>query len=194
VEPFATQPQYASIIDPLLDNRPQIAPLQVVEKSTDIRIDSPSDVHRPTLLPQLVQRLMGTVALPETMGKGMEIMLEDGFQDHDPGSLDDLVLATGFSYWPLLPPLLLDPYPLDRWRHIPLGAQPLMQVPQVVAQVFGVLLCRDLVHAWGTAFLSLVIGFQEELLVDQVKHVVEHHRWIGVGLLCNALELRGYGW
>jgi hypothetical protein len=31
-------------------------------------------------------------------------------------------------------------------------------------------------------------------LVDQGKHVVEHHRWIALGLLRNALELHGYGW
>jgi len=40
-------------------------------------------VQRPTLLPQLVQRLMGTVALPKAVGKGMEILLEDCLQDHD---------------------------------------------------------------------------------------------------------------
>jgi hypothetical protein len=62
----------------VLDKRPQVAPVQVVEKSTDLRIDSPVDVQRPALLTPLVQRLMLTVSLPEAMGKGMKIMREDG--------------------------------------------------------------------------------------------------------------------
>ena len=123
--------QYASIIDPLLEKLPQRAPVQVIEKSTDIRIDSPVDVQRPALLTQLVQRLMGTVALPEAMGKGMEVLREDGLQDHHHCPLDDLVLEAGFPYGPLLPAFLLDPHPLDRRRHIPIVAPPLMQVPQV---------------------------------------------------------------
>ena len=62
----------------MLDKRPQVAPVQVVEKSTDIRIDYPVDVQRPALLTQLVQRLMLTVSLPEAMREGMKIMREDG--------------------------------------------------------------------------------------------------------------------
>ena len=69
-----------------------------------------------------------------------------------------------------------------------------MQVPQILVQGLGVLLRRDLIHAWSTAFLGLVRGFQQELPVDQVKHIVEDHRWILLGLLCNSLEFHGYGW
>jgi hypothetical protein len=160
VQPLANQSQYASIIDPPPKKLPQMAPVQIIEKSTDIRIDYPSDVQRPTLLPQFVQRLMGTVALSEAMGKGMKVPFEDGLEDHHHRPLDNFVLKAGFPYRPLLPIVLLNPYPLDRWRHIPIGAQPLMQVPQVLGQVFSVLLRRDMVHAWGTALLGLVRGFQ----------------------------------
>src|SRR5215471_11617892 len=160
VQPLANQSEYSSILDPLLDKRPQMAPVQVVEKSTDIRIDYPVDVQRPTLLTQLVQRLMGTVTLPETMGERMEILLEDRLQDHHYRPLDDLVLEAGFPYRPLLPPFLLDPHPLDWRRLIPVVAKPFMQLPQVLVQALGVLLRRDVVHAWGTALLGLVIGFQ----------------------------------
>src|SRR5262249_13418099 len=160
VQPLAKQSEYSSILDPLLDKRPQMAPVQVVETSTDIRIDSPVDVQRPTLLTQLVQRLMGTVPLPEAMGERMEIMLEDRLQDHHYRPLDDLVLEAGFPYRPLLPPFLLDPHPLDWRRLVPAVAEPFMQIPQVLVQALGVLLRRDVVHAWGTALLGLVIGFQ----------------------------------
>src|SRR5215510_7352040 len=102
-----------------------MAPIQVIEKSTNIRIDYPVDVQCPTLLSQLVQRLMGTVALPEAMGKGMKIMLEDGLEDHHHRPLDNLVLETGFPDGPLFPIILLDPHPLDGRRDIAIGAQPL---------------------------------------------------------------------
>jgi hypothetical protein len=122
VQPLANQPEYSSIPDPLLDTRPQMAPVQVVETSTDIRIDSPGAVPRPTLLAQRVQRLMGTVALPEAMGEGMKILREDRRQDHHHRPLDDRVLAAGFPYGPLLSIILLDPYPRDWRRHIPIVA------------------------------------------------------------------------
>jgi hypothetical protein len=122
VQPLAKQPESASLTDPLLDKLPQMAPGQVVEKSTDIRIDSPVDGPRPTRRTQLVQRLLGTVALPETMGEGMEILLEDRLQEHHHRPLDALVLAAGFPSRPLLPLGLLDPHPLDWRRHLPIGA------------------------------------------------------------------------
>src|SRR5206468_277552 len=108
---------------------PPMAPGHVVEQSTDIRIDSPGDGQRPTLLTQLLQRLLGTVALPEAMGEGMNIRFADGLQAHHHRPLDTLVLAAGLPSWPLLPIVLLDPYPRDGWCHLPMVAEPRMQVP-----------------------------------------------------------------
>jgi hypothetical protein len=69
-----------------------------------------------------------------------------------------------------------------------------VQVPKGLVQVLSVLLRRDLIHAWGTALLGLAIGFQQEISINQVTHIVEHHRRIALGLLCNSLEFHGYGW
>lgn len=82
VQPRAKPSQYPSITDPVLDKRPQVAPGQAVENSTDSRIASPVDVQRPTLLTQLVPRVLLTVSLPEALGKGMTIMRKDGLYDH----------------------------------------------------------------------------------------------------------------
>src|SRR2546428_9955272 len=78
VQPLADEPQYPPIIDPLRDKRSQVVPVEIVEKSTDIRIDSPVDVQLPALFTQLVQRLMLTVPLPEAVGKGMKVLIKDG--------------------------------------------------------------------------------------------------------------------
>src|SRR5207249_10782292 len=128
VQPLADEPQYPPIIDPLRDKLPQVAPVEIVEKSTDIRIDSPVDVQLPALFTPLVQRLMLPVPLPEAVGKGMKVLSKDGLYDHHHRSLDHLVLEAGFAYRPLLPIVLLDPYPFDWWRHRPIVAPPLVQV------------------------------------------------------------------
>ena len=93
-----------------------------VEKSTDIRIHYPVDVELPALLPQCVQRLMWTVALPEAVGTLLKVLIEDRLQDHHHRPLDDLVLKAGFAYRPPLPTFLRDPHPFDRRRHIPIVA------------------------------------------------------------------------
>src|SRR5712691_8005939 len=128
-----------------------MAPVEGVEKSTDLCIHSPGDVQLPTLRTQLVERLVLTVPLPEAVGKRLKGRLEDGFQDHHHRPLDNLVLEAGFPSWPLLAIFFLDPHPLDRRRHLPIVAQPLMQRAPVLVQVLGVRLRRDLAHAWGTA-------------------------------------------
>jgi hypothetical protein len=107
------------------------------------------------------------------MGQGMEIMLKDGLSAHHHCPLDDLVLDAGVAYRPLPPIVLLDPHPFDGRRHLPIVAQPFMPGPQVVLQGLGIRRRRDLGQARGTGFLGLVIGFPEELLVDQVEHIVE---------------------
>src|SRR5712691_9900677 len=122
LQPLADQPQYAPIIDPLLDTRSQMAMCDGVEKSTDIRIHYPVDVALPALRPQCVQRLMWTVALPEAVGTLLKVLIEDRLHDHHHRPLDDLVLTAGCAYRPLLPTFLLDPHPFDRRRHIPMVA------------------------------------------------------------------------
>ncbi len=137
---------------------------------------------------------MWTVPLEKAMGKLIKILSEDGLQDHHHRPLDDFVLEAGFAYRPLLPIFLLDPHPFDRRRDIPIVAQPLMQVPEVVVQVLGVLRGRHLVHPRRAGLAGQTIGFQQEITVDHVKHVVEHHLRIAVCLLRNSLEFHGYGW
>src|SRR5438445_6052397 len=139
-----------------------MAPVEGVETSTDLCIHSPGDVQLPTLLTQRVERLVLTVPRPEAVGKRMQVRREDGFQDHHHRPLDTLVLTAGLPSWPLLALFFLDPPPLDRRRPIPIGAQPLMQLAQVLVHVLVVLLRRDLVHACGTALVGLVRGFPQE--------------------------------
>jgi len=69
-----------------------------------------------------------------------------------------------------------------------------VQVPEVLVQVGGIRRGCDLVHPRRTALTGLTRGFPQELLVDQGKHVVKHHRWRAFGLFCNFLEFHGYGW
>jgi hypothetical protein len=146
------------------------------------------------LLPQLGQRLMGTVPLAKAVGKRLEVWLEDRLPEHHHRPLDNLVLEAGFAYRPLLAIILLTPDPLDGRRHIPIVAQPLVQVPEILLQVFGILLRLYLVHPRRTVLPGAAIGFPQEVTVNQVKHVVEPHLRIALCLLCKVLVFRGYGW
>jgi hypothetical protein len=94
----------------------------MVETSTAIRVYDPGDVQRPTLLAPLVERLVLTVPFSKAMGEPIKIVLEESLHNHHHRSLDNFVLEAGFAYRPLLPIVLLDPYPLDWRRHIPMGA------------------------------------------------------------------------
>ena len=191
--PRATPAESASLLDPLLDTRPPRAPGQVSENSPAIRLDSPGDGQRPALLPPLVPRLMGAVALPEALGHSLEILLDDRLEAPHPRPLDPLGRDAGGPSGPLRPSVLFDPYPLDGRRPLPIIAAPLLQGPQGLVQVFGVLLRPALVHTWGTALLGLVRGFPQALPVNHVQHLVEPPRRRALGLLCHALELPGDG-
>jgi len=54
-----------------------MAPVEIVEKSPDIRLYSPVDVQLPALFAQFVQCLMLAVALPEAVGKFIKVMIKD---------------------------------------------------------------------------------------------------------------------
>ena len=77
MEPLAKPSHYAPLTDPLRDTLPQRAPVEMVEKSTDIRVDAPGDVQRPTLLAQLMECLVLTVPFSQAVGKPIKIVLED---------------------------------------------------------------------------------------------------------------------
>jgi hypothetical protein len=193
-QPLAKQSQDSPIIDPRRDPLPQMAPGEMVEKATDLRIDSPVDVQPPALLTPLVQRLMVTVALPEAVGTFMQGMSKDGLSDPPHRPLDHRVLEAGVPSWPLLPLVLRTPYPLDWRRPIPIVAPPLMPGPQGGVQVLGVLRGRHRGHPRRTLFAAQTRGFQKACTGDQVQHVVAHPLRRALGLLRHALAWHGDGW
>jgi hypothetical protein len=114
-----------------------MASVSRVETSPALRVSSPVAVQLLALLPSLVSCLTCPVSLAQAMRKRMEILLEDRLHEHHHRPLAHCVLEAGGAYRPLLAPFLLDPYPLNRRRPIPMVAQPLMQVPKVLFQVSG---------------------------------------------------------
>ena len=86
----------------------------------------------------------------KAIGAGQEVLLGERFQQHRHRSLDDLILERGFADWALTPVVLLDPDALDGRCLGASAAQTLMQVAQILVQVFGLRLRCDPVNAWGT--------------------------------------------
>jgi hypothetical protein len=194
VPPCANPPQNSPITNPLLDQCSPTVPVQVVEQSTHLRLVSPGNVQLPAHLAPGVQRLGLPVALPEAVGHVMQVLLDDRLQDHPHRPLDPLVLEAGCASRPLRPLFLLDPHPLDWRRHLPMVAQPLMPVPEVVVQVFGLPPGRHLLHPRRTVLAGQPRGFQQALPGDHVQPGVAHHLRLACRLLRTALALHGYGW
>jgi len=109
VQPLAHQSEYSSITDSLLDNLPQMAPVQVVEKSTDIGIHDPANTLCPAPLASLMPCIMGMTSWPKALRAVVEVLLVDRFQHHGHRSLDNLLLERRLPDRTLPPVVLLNP-------------------------------------------------------------------------------------
>jgi hypothetical protein len=137
---------------------------------------------------------MGAPTLPKALGAVVKILLVDRFQQHGHRSLDDLVLEGGLANWTSSPIICLDPDTLDGRCLVRSAAQSLVQVPQVLFEMFGVPLGRHSVNACGAGLTRVAIRLPEKVFVDQVGSGCKHTIGIVGGLRRNALELWGDGW
>jgi hypothetical protein len=96
-----------------------------------------------------MQRIMGAATLPKAIRAVRKVLLIDRFQQHRHRSLDNLVLKRGLADRASASIVLLDPYTLDGRGLVHPAAQALVQVPQVLFEVFGIHLCRDPVNPRG---------------------------------------------
>src|SRR5215813_15594875 len=96
-----------------------------------------------------MQCLMRAATLPKALRAVVEVLLVDRFQQHRDRSLDNLVLARRLANWALAPIVLLDPDALHGRCLIASTAETLMQVAQVLVEVFGIGLRRYPVNPGG---------------------------------------------
>jgi hypothetical protein len=104
--------------------------------------------------------------------------------------LSDLVLERGHPDRSLSSVVLIPPYAFHRGRFITPGAQPLVEVPEVLVEVLPIFLCGHSIYSRRCVFARAVKGFFEELDIDQVSQRREHPLWIADCLLCNPLKFR----
>jgi hypothetical protein len=78
VQPSADQPQSPTLIDPLPDETPSPAPVDVVEESRDVRVVNPSDVVRHALLAQGREGVAGVAPFPTAIGERQNILPDLG--------------------------------------------------------------------------------------------------------------------
>ena len=69
-------------------------------------------------------------------------------------------------------------------------AQSVMKITQIVLKVLGVMLCRHLVHAWGTVLTRATIGFQKKIIIQKMIQVVEYQIRIVFSLFGYSLKFR----
>jgi hypothetical protein len=121
-------------------------------------------------------------------------LLVDRFQQHRHCSLDNLVLERGLADRTLPPVFLLNPDAFHGCGLIASAPQTLVQVAQVVVEVFGVLLGCDPIDACGARLARVAVCLPQKVLVDQVSQRPKHAIGIAGRLFCNLLEFRCDGW
>src|SRR6266702_7110206 len=137
---------------------------------------------------------MGAASWPKAIRAVVEVLLVDRFQQHRHRSLDDFVLERRLADRALAPVVLLDPDTLHGRCLIASTAETLMQVAQVLVEVFGIGLRRYPVNPWSAGLTRVAICLAQEVLVDQVGQGRKDPIRIAGGLRRNPLEFWCDGW
>src|SRR5262249_7750939 len=130
----------------------------------------------------------------KAIGAVQKVLLVDRFEQHRYRSLDDLILERGFANGALTPVFLLDPDPLDGRGLVASVPQTLMQIAQMLVQVFGICLRCDPVNARGTGLARVTVCLPQKVLIDQVGQGREYPLRVAGRLCCNALKFWCDGW
>jgi hypothetical protein len=106
----------------------------------------------------------------------------------------NLVLERRRADRALAPVVLLDPDTLHGRCLIASTAETLLQVAQVLVEVFGIGLRRDPVNPWGAGLPRVALCLAQAVLVDQVGQGRQDPLGIAGGLRRNPLALWCDGW
>jgi len=124
----------------------------------------------------------------------VEVLRVDRFSQQRYRSLDNLVLERWLADRALAPVVLLDPDTLHGRGLIAAPTETLMQVAQVLVEVFGRGLRRDPVNPGGAGLPRVAIGLAQAVLVDQVGQGRKDPSGIVGGLRRTPLALWCDGW
>src|SRR5262252_439230 len=124
----------------------------------------------------------------------VEVLRVDRFSQQRYRSLDNLVLERWLADRALAPVVLLDPDTLHGRGLIAAPTETLMQVAQVLVEVFGRGLRRDPVNPGGAGLPRAAIGLAQAVLVDQVGQGCKDPSGIVGGLRRTPLALWCDGW
>jgi hypothetical protein len=193
-EPLPDQPHDSPIIDPFPQYVSQSGLVYAVKISTDICIHDPADPLRHAPFAYLVECVMGTAALSKAVRAVAEILLVDRFQQHHHRSLNDFIFEGRLPDRSLFPVVLFELDAFDWRRLIASASQALVQVTQVLVEVFGILLRRHPIDPWGARLARLAIRLSQKVSVHQVGQRRKDAGGIAGGLRRNLLEFWCDGW
>jgi hypothetical protein len=167
---FWMDPQDPLIRDPVLQEPPQPAPIELGEEVADVHVEHP--VHLLRLDPdrQRIQCTMRAAPWPEPVREAEEVLLIDAVQHLDEGALGDLVLQASDTERPLPPVRLGDHHPPHRLRPVRSAVQPPVEVLKVRLQVLPVSLPRHPVHPRRRLRVDGPVGFAQAVDVHVVCH------------------------
>jgi hypothetical protein len=153
----------------LLNEAPQPAPINVVEKSHYVRIVYPSCAVPHALLPDLAEHLVSITPFPKSIRERVKILLIHRSHQHRYRFLDNLVFDLQYPYrTPPLSAILLYPHPLDQRRHIAPICQPFMELDQVGFQRPAIVLHSYPAQARRAVLAQAMVGFSKKVHVHTV--------------------------
>ena len=104
----------------------------------------------------------------------MEIDFVDLLQNHDDGSLDELIFHTRDAQWPRLPIAFRNVLTQAGLRSITAAMKTLKKILQVVPQVRFVVFKRDAINPRCLASLQSAECIPQQLFVEQREQVIEN--------------------
>jgi hypothetical protein len=141
-----------------------------------------------------MQRMVRAATLPNAVRAVGEVWLVDRFQQHRSRSLDQLLLKGRLADRTLSPIVLFEPDALYWGRLVAPAAQALVQVAQILVEVFGVFLRRHPIDPRGTGLARVAVRLPQKVYINQVRQRRKDAVGIAGGLRRNPLEFWCDGW
>src|SRR6266545_7869819 len=91
VQPHPDPSQDRTVVDAPLQNRSQVCRLNRVEELGNVGINNPIDAQLQTLVPKIAQCPVRAMLPPESIRERMKVRFIHRFQQHDHGSLHNLI-------------------------------------------------------------------------------------------------------
>ena len=172
LQPFLDQPDHSLVTDSVFDKLDQPVVVEVIEKSSDIRIQNPAHFTSEDTIVQSIETVVLSLTRSVSVGASKEVRLVNRVQDFDRTSLNDFIFQNRYPQGTLLPVGLRNEHSSYGLRSIGSSLHALGQIFQVYFQIFSVALPRFAVDTGGGTSLHRKVARPKSVDVRHMVHEV----------------------